>query len=323
MLGMEKSKLLPLVGILIFAAVLLNTDLPAMAVILLEADAGLLVLVLAIDVPVLLIKAGKWKLITHAYGARPPLARCLQAWLVGFVLGIVTPGRIGEMTKVYYLKKHMPTGGGISTVVTDRIIDMMILFTLALTGGLAFLASYSGAVDTGFFPLLVAFFGVFVAGVSLVLTRGEFVRRLSRPLFNRFVPGKYKNRLRSVFQDFYEGMGKIRKGGSLVAASVLLSALSWLIAIFQFWLIAQALSIPVGYFFLLSVMPVVVLLDTLPISFSGVGTRDVALVVFLGILGIAAEAAVSLSIMIFLLSYMVYIPAGLAIWYKRPIRLQE
>ena len=318
---MDLSKFFPVIGIAIFVIVLINIDITATAEIMLGADYLLLALVVMINIPVLILKAGKWKLLTTAYGKGISLARCLHAWIVGFVIGIVTPGRIGELTKAYYFREDMPTGCGLSTIVVDRIIDIIVLFTLAISGTVILIVSY-GFIQNEFIIALFALFLVFISVTVFVLTRGDFVKRFARPIFNRFVPGKYKTRMKDAFEDFYTGLGRIKKSRRLVLVSVLISFLTWLVIVFQYKLLAMSLSVQVDYIFLLSVIPVVVLLDTLPISFSGLGTRELALIFFFGMLSIPIETAVSLSLLVFFLTYMVHVPVGLVLWFIKPIKIR-
>ena len=178
---MEISKFLPIIGVLIFIIVLANTDIPTILNIIAGSDYILLTLTLLFHIPVLLLKSAKWELITHAYGKGVSLARCTKAWLVGFVIGIVTPGRIGELTKAYYLRDDMPTGCALSTVVVDRIIDILVLFTLAISGTLIFLMSY-GILQSDIIVALVAFFVAFISATSFLLMRGDTVKRLANLL---------------------------------------------------------------------------------------------------------------------------------------------
>lgn len=316
---MNVSKLLPLIGVLVFIAVLLNSDLPEIAAAIAGADPLPLAIVLAIHVPIILLKSGKWKIITHAYEKPAGFVECAHAWLVGFVIGIVTPGRIGEVSKAYYLRKGMSMGRAMATVVVDRITDMTVLFILAILGAVSFM--YSGALSGNVMLLLLALFAAFILAAFFFLTRKDAVGRMAGPLFRRFVPLGHKDGMRATFHDFYLGMKDIRKRAYLVPVSMLISVISWLIIIMQYSLIALALSLQIDYLFLLSVIPVVILLDTLPISFSGLGTREVALIFFLGIIQVPLESVVSLSILVFLVNYMAFVPAGLLLWFIRPIRI--
>ncbi len=319
---MNVSKFLPVIGIVIFIIVLLNVNLPEIAGYIANADPLFLALVVLLHIPVILMKAGKWRVIIRACGEDAPLLQCVHAWLVGFVIGITTPGRIGDISKACYLRERMPLGRGIATVVIDRLIDIFTLFFLAILGTVVFVYAYSEFLQSGFLSVLLVFFSAFLLSAFLVLTKRDIVKGFARPIFRRFVPGKYKSGMRITFHDFYLGLRDIRKRGRLVAFSVAVSLISWLIIILQVKLVSMALSLEIDYLFLLSVMPVVTLLDILPISFSGLGTREVALIFFLGILSVPMVTAVSFSVLIFLLDYLVLVPFGLLFWFMKPIRIE-
>jgi uncharacterized protein (TIRG00374 family) len=319
---MDISKFFPLIGIVIFIVVLLNVNLSEIANSIMDVSPVFLILAITLHIPIVLLKAGKWKIITHTYERAASFPVCVHAWLVGFVIGIVTPGRLGEITKVYYIKERMSLGRGIATVVIDRIIDILVLFILAISGTVLFIYKYSGFLQANFTLPLIIFFFVFLLSTFFILTRGDIVKKLAKPMFRRFVPGKHKSSLKNAFHDFYLGLKEIRKRGYLVVLSVAISLIYWSIIILQFKLISLALSLQIDYFFLLSVMPVVILLDTLPISFSGLGTREIALIFFLGILSVPIEAVISFSVLIFLFSYLVLVPFGLLFWFIKPIKIK-
>lgn len=59
----------------------------------------------------------------------------------------------------------------------------------------------------------------------------------------------------------------------------------------------------------------------LPVSVSGIGTREAALVFFLSFIGIQAEAAISFSLMQLLIEYIGAAP-GFYLWHRNPIKLR-
>jgi uncharacterized protein (TIRG00374 family) len=318
---MEKAKLLPLVGILIFAGVLLFSGPERIASTLSRANPLILMAVILVDIPVVLLKAAKWKVIARAFRDSGPFLTYVKAWLVGFSIGIVTPGRVGEFTKAYYLKDRMGLGNGLSTIFVDRVLDITVLFMLAMLGAISLASAFAGVLGAEFILTVAALFAGFVVAVYLGATRMGIVGRLARPFFARAVPKRHRKGLQAAFSEFYKGLGTIRKRRRLVLYSAGLSVGAWLLGIVQYKLLSMALGLEIGYFFLLSMMPVVILLDTLPISFSGLGTRELAMIFFLSLVGITVEATVSYSIMIFLFGYLIFIPPALLIWFREPIRL--
>jgi uncharacterized membrane protein YbhN (UPF0104 family) len=83
---------------------------------------------------------------------------------------------------------------------------------------------------------------------------------------------------------------------------------------------AMALNIPVTYFHMILILPFTTLVEALPISFSGVGTRDAVLILMFTLLGISSSLAVSFSIMILILNYIMNL-FGVLFWIKNPFKL--
>ena len=126
-----------------------------------------------------------------------------------------------------------------------------------------------------------------------------------------------------TFNDFYGGLGDMASKKRLVILSVSLGVVSWLLTIMMHFFLSQSLGMDITYFTLLSIMPIVTLLDTLPISFSGIGTREIALIFFLSMLGIETEAIVSLSLLVLIFGYFLVGIAGFVFWIRKPIRISE
>jgi len=316
---MKLLKLLPLVGILILAFILTRIDLYQVWGIISSANIFYLSLAMLMLLPLLAIKALKWKLLIKSFDVNHPLGNLMKYWTIGFSISMVTPARLGDVSRAYYLKEKLSLGKSITTVIIDRVIDVFILFMLAIIGIIGF-AYYIKGFDL--FPAVMLFFVLFLAGVYASTKKG-FMKAILKPFFRRFVSEKHKGKISLTFQDFYHGLGILRKRKKQVALSVLLGLAAWFINIFQYYLLALSLNLNISYFFLLSIMPLVNLMDTLPISFSGIGTRDITLIFFLSQIGIMAEIAVSFSTMLLVFGYLVVGVVGLFFWFRNPIRIEH
>ena len=237
-----------------------------------------------------------------------------MAWLAGFFIGFITPGRVGDITRSYYLKDRLSLGKSITTVVVDRAMDILILLLIAVINIFAFFVVFTGR---SFVAPILAVLVIFVA-LAFAATRKSLVKSLLKPLFTRFVPEKYKSNLSGLFSEFYAGLDGIMRSRKRLAASFVLSILYWLVSIFQYLVFATALGISVSYGFLLMAMPVVILLDMLPVSFSGLGTREAALIYFLSLVAVGAELALSYSLVLFFFNYVLLAAGGLLFWVLRP-----
>ncbi len=317
---MRKASFLPLVGLVIFAVIILNIDTGRLLSILSSADPALVSCSILLAVPNIILKSLKWNVIIRSYGTGYSLLKSIRAWLSGFFLGIITPGRIGDLSRALYLRKETGLSGGksLTTVFLDRINDIVVLFCFSLAG----MAVIAGGMSQGT-GLLAYISGAFLIFLVLVaaLMRKSIILRVARPLSLRLLPSRYHNVLGRAFHDFYEGLSGMRK--PMLGAAVLLCVVTWIISISQFWLLSSAIGLDLPYTFFMGVVPIAVLLDTLPVSFSGIGTRDAALIFFFSLVSIPSESAVSLSLLSFMTTYVVMGAAGAVLWVSNPIRSSD
>jgi uncharacterized protein (TIRG00374 family) len=311
---MKIARLLPLIGILVFLYILSGMKLQVLWEGMQKTNIVLLAASVLLIVPIVLIKAAKWKVLVGPF-TRYRLSDSAAAWMVGFFAGMITPGRIGDISRALYLRKSVPFGKALTTVIVDRILDIIILFCLAITGIMIL------NMSVGVLPIIVALFAAFLAAIALSTRRG-FVKSILKPLFSRFMPEKYRNNMSSIFRDFYSGLMVLKARKKRLAASVALSLIGWLLVIFQYQVLANALGLSIPYHFLFAIIPVTILIDILPISFSSIGTRDAAMIFFFSLLGFQAESAILFSLFILIINYSLLGLAGLVIWLRNPAKLK-
>ncbi len=314
---MRKVSILPLFGIVLFAAIIVNIDVSNVILTLASADMTLVSYSLILTVPNVVLKALKWKLVIKSYGKDYGLFRAVRAWMAGFFLGIITPGRVGDLSRALYLRKEAGVSGGraLSTVFVDRVTDIVVLFCFSLVG-ISVLAGVF-TEGTGLIAYISAVFMTFLL-VVIAFTRKGLVSRILRPLSSRLIPRERHSIMSRAFHDFYDGFSGMKK--LMIIAAVGLCSVTWIISITQFWLLASAIGLRLPYTFFIGVVPIAVLLDTLPISFSGIGTRDAALIFFFSLVSLPSEPAVSLSLLSFITTYVTMGIVGAAFWAANPIR---
>lgn len=313
----KATKFLPFIGIVLFIYIISKIDLDLLKQTFLQMNLLLLLAAFAITLPSLFIKTLKWKQLINPFKVQLGWKEGFAAWLAGFFIGLVTPGRIGDLARAFYLKEKMETGKALTTVVIDRLLDILTLMAFAVIGLVFILSNF--VVDSNAPKFIAGAFLLFVGAAVLFVDKGR-AGKLLRPLYNLFVPEKYKDKLRASFGDFYEGMGVLRQSKIAVGKAAALSFLAWLLVFFQYFLLAKAMGIGINYFLLTMILPTVILVEILPISFSGLGTRDATLILFFSFVGLSASSAVALSLTILMFSY-IYSLAGLAVWIRKPIKL--
>ena len=75
----------------------------------------------------------RWRFFLRLQGAEYPLPRSSAVFFIGQFFATVTPGRIGDVVKIFYVEKETPLTHfkALAGVVIDRAFDILTLLTVA------------------------------------------------------------------------------------------------------------------------------------------------------------------------------------------------
>jgi uncharacterized protein (TIRG00374 family) len=138
------------VGLVVSAAALalalLGIDLRQVVETLAEAEYVYLIPVTAGMLAYLVSRAVRWRLLL---GAGVSLSRCFWVTAIGYLVSNVLPFRLGDPARAVVIGRggKVSTAAALSTVVVERVLDMLMV--VALLAGLAGLGPAGGAVGAG------------------------------------------------------------------------------------------------------------------------------------------------------------------------------
>ena len=304
-----------LIGLIIFVFILYKVDLKSVVSRLYGAHLAILLIALALTLCFVVLKAIRWKYLLAMQGIDYEPKECVLAYLASMYLGLVTPGRVGDFMKVLYLRtdKGVTLGRGFSSVFADRLFDLLILTSMALSGALAL------ALTRSLLMIILSWIFIYLLTVLIFLNE-RFGRRVIGRLFRIFVPKNKGNSLEGQFEEFYAGMERLKKVNILVP--LLLSVLIFLILYVQCYLIAIALSIPISLLHISFCISAANLLALLPISVSGIGIRDATMIAMFSILRLSRESALSFSITFLFVSNISACVVGAIAWFLKPLKVR-
>ncbi|MGK3968894.1 lysylphosphatidylglycerol synthase transmembrane domain-containing protein [Sorangium sp. So ce118] len=305
--------LVRLVGPLLLAAVILRMDdrdavLGAVA----SASAAPLALAAALNVLNIHLKVVRWDALLRARDIRYPLRRAWSAYLTSLYVGMLTPGRVGDVLRIRYLRHDLgvPYAEGLATVVMDRLCDLYVLAAFVAVG--------------------VARYSAVIAGRLAWLTWGGIALTVLAPLA-LLIPGLAERVLLAVSRRLVKEPQSAEPGAAnrfLVALRAhvgrgLLFTLPVTVATFvvnfvQGYLIAQALGVPLSLFDVTCLLAIANLLGLLPISIAGVGVRELFFSLVFPSLGFSAEHGVSFGLLVFAVIYLVVVALGFVSWQVAP-----
>lgn len=314
-------KILSLIGIALFLIILSRIDLGALLTILSHTSLLFLILALLVNGLAIVLKSLKWKIIVNSVKPEFPLRDSIRAFLVGFSFSTITPAKLGDFVKVLYINDDQCSlGKSISTVVIDRLIDIVLLFSIAFVGICGFSIFYHIEILSISSAILIII-GI-LAGIYIVTNR-PLLSILLRPFFTIFIPKHLKSKVSIYFDDFFQGLFTFYHDRSRFYSSIGIGVLSWIPPFVYGYLLGLSIGIDTGILFFVLVIPVISLLDLLPISISGIGTRDVALIFLFGLRGISPELAVAFSLLYLFMSYWLIALIGAAVYLRYPIAIPE
>lgn len=238
---------------------------------------------------------------------QPPAKReIFQSLLVGYALGFITPGNLGNLGKGLYFKNVKKIKSS-AIVMVDRVVSMIGTYifgivTLYLILKLKIIP-FSGDLNIVF---SVALFMIAILFFFLV-----------QPAFflNRIASAIKKNSIKKYILDFRNSVQLVGKKRILIG---LILGIFWIlvVAIEYFFLINA--FIPVEFYHAMLIIPTMLMLKLLmPITLGDLGIREGILLYFFNHLGIPPEPVMLGSLSVFFLN--VLIPSTIGIFFVRKL----
>jgi hypothetical protein len=294
-------------GLLLFGFILTRIDLAKTLNIAKKVEIEYLLLSFPLFLPLILIKAWRWRTILDAQGIRIGIVKLFWRYLASFYIGVLTPGRMGEMVKVFYLTEEGNSfGKSFFSVILEKLLDILFLTTVGCVG--IFLIGLFKEIS--FFILFLSIL------LFLVARRRDWGKRIVDTLFSLSLPMSIKEKISANLNDF---MAQFEMMKPKVIIMVLTATLiSWTVYYAQLYLLALSLKIEIPFLKLSLFVTISSLVSLIPVTISGIGTRDAVLILLFSTVGLSKELAVAYSTLI-LFSLYANALIGMVGWIKRPI----
>ncbi|MDP4012405.1 MAG: lysylphosphatidylglycerol synthase transmembrane domain-containing protein [Candidatus Nanoarchaeia archaeon] len=312
---MKLRRLLPLIGVVIFIYIIYNIGLDKILQASLLVNFKYLLLGTFLMCFLFLFQFFKWNSILKSQGTNLEPSYIYWVNVVSQYYGVITPGKIGSLAKAFYLQSKLKTSlaKASSSVMIDRILDLLVVAIMGGAGILiladAFLLDFN---KTLFFLVLMI--------IGCITFLNEKVTRFFLGFFyDWFVPKRYKETLRNNFYSFYNNFPKWY---NLIIPTIL-TIVTWLYVYFISYIFALAYSIQIPIIPFLMISAIGTIIALIPITFSGLGTREAFLIFALGFYGVAAEKIVLMSVSGTIALTLVCMLFGLYALYVKGIRINS
>lgn len=313
--GQQRNNwLLRLSGLLLLVVLLARVNLAQVQNIFREANLWLILAAVLTILPLIFVKTIRWQGVLRAQATQLQTWPAFTTYFASLFIGFLTPGRLGEFVRALHVSQacKVSSAKAFSSVLADRLFD---LYALLCVGGTALVilaaskAEYvvlTGSVVLMTFPLIFFIHNTTYAWLQ------RFALKLGRPGRKLFSVGGW----------FYEMRLDLRRlDVSGLATAIGLTILAYAIFFGQCYLLAQALNLAVGFVTISFAVALGSLVTLLPISISGLGTREAVIVAYLGTVGVTAESALSFSLLVFVTFYVGGGLIGATAWWIKPMPL--
>lgn len=299
-------------GLALLAFLLWRFDAGQVAALLRRTDPWQFALVILALLPLIWLKTVRWQVILAGAGLHYALRPAYLAYFGSLFVGLLTPGRLGEFVKMMHVQAECgaTVSQALTSVLADRLFDLAALLAV---GALALLAlPHLGAQMGLSLGLILA--GTLAGGWLLLDPRGfgrlqAAGRRLGKAGKSLLGPEGWLTQV-------HFGLRQWTRGQWAIAAA--LTGIAYALYFGQCYLLARAMGLAVGVGPVVYAVALGSLVTLLPISISGLGTREATIIAYLGAAGVQAEAALGFSLLVFATFYLGSGLFGLVAWWIKP-----
>jgi glycosyltransferase 2 family protein len=238
--------------------------------------------------------AWRWKILLEVQDISIPFSQAYQLGLVGhffnaFLLGVTG----GDVVKIYYATLAAPekkAAAGLSVIV-DRIFGLVVLLIIAGFLCVAQFKFLTARADT----TAAVYLTIAIATGTLVFCLLSFRFTAIRTLLNRY-PWWQRLPIHNVLDNLIAAYDRYSRAWGADTACFLISVCNHTFGFLLAYCITLALHLDVPFWPFVSILPIWNLMVALPFSFGGIGVREGVAVIFFGMMGLAQEYAVTISV---------------------------
>lgn len=305
MVEIKKSKnYLKIIGIFIFIYILSKIDWHELSVVFGNVNIFYFLMAVLLIGPVILLKTLKWKLLVNSSGATVPLGKLTKMFIKSLSLGFITPAKLGEFYRAKYLTEasKAPLGNSLFTVVLDRLTGLITFVFIGMVGGILLFGLDKPAM------VLIALFFLIIVLISYFLVKDR-PQRAWRFCVNYFIPQALREKSNLFVENFFNQMKKVNS--ILLFKLFSFEFIYYIVLVLAHYFLSSSLGLGIPFWYLFVIISLVALIVILPISVSGLGTREVGYIFLLSFLKISMTQATSFSLLILVWNILLTLPGAI------------
>jgi uncharacterized protein (TIRG00374 family) len=283
------GKLLFSLSVLAFFLVISKVSFKEIGLELKNVVWGWLVLSFSLHALGLLISAYRWQILARAQGDRVPLIFLAKSYLVGTFFNNFLPTRFGgDIVRIWDGSRYSKSLVKSSAIVAvERMTGIIVLFVFALAASLLRL-DMARKVPVIWGALLLGLVGLAVLALFFLPFFGRWLEKVPA--------GRFLGKVAQKVVVFRTTVLEYRNKRAEFAQATLWAFLLQLNVILYYFLIGKALRLDIDFLDYFIFIPIVLLIQIIPVTINGLGLREGAYIEIFKFYGIAPETALSFSI---------------------------
>lgn len=255
-----------------------------------------------------LITAVRWKALLEAVGVHVSLMQSLRSYLKGHVVGYIVPASVAadvvKAVDINMARRENTASQGVevvSSIFIERAfsavtVAVAVLLGLAISPLIGDESGVEGLITLAAVVILGCCVAAFFADKFLVLLPEQWLTRFPH--------------LHDIVNRAKDSLAIYRERHMLLAGVMLLSFVLQVIRILPVYMLAVAIGASGMFYAYLIAVPVIFMVNSIPIIGSRIGTEQGLFVLFLGLAGIDPEAALVVAVLKLVLGLTAALPGA-------------
>lgn len=287
-----KKGSLRLIGITLFGVILWSIDISRLWAVVKDVSIPYLILGFLMGFPVRYARSFRWNRIKKFLDIDVTPSESFFYQLISG-MALFTPAKLGEFVKAFYLKsRSFSFMKSTVSVIGDRVFDVLISLIVAAVASFYFLPvdrqwTRLAAVGGPIVCLIIA---------HLVLSNRAMATSIGRPVIEKLLPAKLQPKVRELMSSLIDRYQQLTL--TKLSYFSVLSIIAFYFQILRFQVLTTALGFSVSTAVMGGIIGIMAISNLLPITFSGLGTRDAVFWYCFQQIGINPEYAIGLSMLV-------------------------
>ena len=253
----------------------------------------------------------RWWLICQRLEMQIPFKTLFQINYIAWFLGLIPLMAVTPLSKFIYLKdRGIPAGKTALSITLDKIFDVIGLVLFSFFGLIYFPRGFFQEIHLWIFLTagLLALAAILVFWNTLWAAFIRFLKKVTGKKLKRI--GEKLDVDLSAFASQFDF--------SFLVFMILIAVGLGILRAFILYLLAVSLNIYVGFGLMVACRALIGIVNIVPITVNGLGTRDAVLLLALPLANVSKEATIALSCLMFLWLVVAKF-SGIFFWLKYPL----